>query len=578
MLRVEHQATFIVGHELIVAITSHYVDNNFILQEDLLDFSEVDMCHNEINLAEYIYKVLFQYEIYQKLFCITTDNASNNDTTCEELSDLLYDSHQIDWDPKKHHIACLAHVINLAVQSFLKNIKVAQMTEVEIFALPSAAPAQLPVVPSESSKQRPRSSSAKGKASLKVKGTPSTEAAPSINDFGSTIKKLRKISAAINFPRSRTRDFWMFCKAKNLKQMKAVHDNDTRWNGTCCMIERAVYLQEAINPWVQSRLELKEFALSNREWELAEFLLRFLEPFRHATNSIQATGRPTLHQTFIMYEKLFNNLDNVKAIFEKMEAVPEWFEEVRNAINSMWTKLKDYYTKTKHPSAYVDANILHPAKKLSLFKKKDSSFADIPGQAGIYEAQARERFETIYNTQAATSVDELNPRKRKRMSDDPDYKSETSSDDDTFDYNEFDHFLRTKRDKTVRDGLVWWRSSHGMFPKTSLWYRDVAAVPASGAGVEREFSISGNVATKKRNRLTAKTISDTMIYKRWCARRGNPIPDIMEVVMLEEYEENDSDVESEFDERNYELEAWLAVWMEKKDLGMAAEQLFSEEL
>ena len=117
-----------------------------------------------------------------------------------------------------------------------------------------------------------------------------------------------------------------------------------------------------------------------------------------------------------------------------------------------------------------------------------------------------------------------------------------------------------------------------MFPKTSLWYRDVAAVPASGADVEREFSISGNVATKKRNRLTAKTISDTMIYKRWCARRGNPIPDIMEVVMLEEYEENDSDVESEFDERNYELEAWLAVWMEKKDLGMAAEQLFSEEL
>ena len=98
-----------------------------------------------------------------------------------------------------------------------------------------------------------------------------------------------------------------------------------------------------------------------------------------------------------------------------------------------------------------------------------------------------------------------------------------------------------------------------MFPKTGLWYRDVAAVPASSAGVEREFSISGNIATKKRNRLTAKTISDTMIYKRWCARQGNPIPDIMEVVMPKEYDEDDSDSESEFDERNYELEAWLAV-------------------
>ena len=116
-----------------------------------------------------------------------------------------------------------------------------------------------------------------------------------------------------------------------------------------------------------------------------------------------------------------------------------------------------------------------------------------------------------------------------------------------------------------------------MFPKIGLWYRDVAAVPASGAGVEREFSISGNIATKKRNRLTAKTISNTMMYKRWCAHRGNPIPDT-EGVMPGEHAEDDSDVESEFDERNYELEAWLAVWMEKKDLSMAAEQLFSEDM
>jgi len=93
------------------------------------------------------------------------------------------------------------------------------MTEAERFVLPSAAPPQLSVMPAQSSKQGRRSVVANlGKA---------IEAEP-INDFGSTIKKLRKISVAINFPRSRTRDFWMFCKAKDLKQMKAVHDNDTR--------------------------------------------------------------------------------------------------------------------------------------------------------------------------------------------------------------------------------------------------------------------------------------------------------------------------------------------------------------
>ena len=330
------------------------------------------------------------------------------------------------------------------------------------------------------------------------------------------------------------------------------------------------------------RPELKEFALSDREWELAEFLLRFLEPFRHATNSIQATERPSLHKTFVMYEKLYNNLKNVKAIFNKMTTVPEWFDQVRNAIDQMWEKIKCHYSKTNKPSAYVDANILHPGKKLHLFKKKDSSFADIPGQAQIYEQEARARFDKYYNHLEDKSLNPLNPvqssnsLKRKRTEDSD--SDDDSDDDDTSAYNELDHYLRVKRDKLVRDALPWWRTCHGMFPKMGLWYRDVAAVPASGAGVEREFSISGNVATKKRPRLRAKTISDTMMYKRWRARRGNPIPHIDdERGIPDEYDEDESDAESEFDERNIELESWLAEWMAEKELGSAARALFPGE-
>src|SRR5436305_14046240 len=32
-----------------------------------------------------------------------------NDTTCDELSDRLYESHSIHWNWKENHIACLAH-------------------------------------------------------------------------------------------------------------------------------------------------------------------------------------------------------------------------------------------------------------------------------------------------------------------------------------------------------------------------------------------------------------------------------------------------------------------------------------
>jgi len=161
------------------------------------------------------------------------DNTTNNDTTCEELSELLYESHSIDWNWEENHIACLAHVLNLAVQEFLKNIKVMQMSEAERFALPGAAPAQLPHAPAPLP-TKPHKHACKAKSNATESPFSNN---PKNHDFGSMIKKLCKISAAINWPHSHTRDFWLFCKAKNLKLMKAVHDNDTRWSGTCLMIE-----------------------------------------------------------------------------------------------------------------------------------------------------------------------------------------------------------------------------------------------------------------------------------------------------------------------------------------------------
>ena len=50
--------------------------------------------------------------------------------------------------------------------------------------------------------------------------------------------------------------------------------------------------------------------------------------------------------------------------------------------------------------------------------------------------------------------------------------------------------------------------------------RDVFSVPPSGSGVERQFSIAGRVATWQRNPLSAKRISDIIMYKNHMARSG----------------------------------------------------------
>src|SRR5579859_1337952 len=111
------------------AITSHYVDKDFVYHEDLLSFEHVAAHHTGKTLAAHVYKVLHEFNIQTKLFCITTDSASNNGKMMKELSKLLRQRDSIKWNGLTHHIRCLAHVINLAVKAFLINLKVAPLSE-----------------------------------------------------------------------------------------------------------------------------------------------------------------------------------------------------------------------------------------------------------------------------------------------------------------------------------------------------------------------------------------------------------------------------------------------------------------
>ena len=78
--------------------------------------------HSGEHLATILVKVLEEYNIVDKLHCITSDNASNNLSMVKEVERLL-EERDIEWDHTKYHIPCITHVINIAVQKFLASIK-----------------------------------------------------------------------------------------------------------------------------------------------------------------------------------------------------------------------------------------------------------------------------------------------------------------------------------------------------------------------------------------------------------------------------------------------------------------------
>ena len=83
-------------------------------------------------MAAEVLKCLKEQDIIHKFICITGDNASNNTamdkelSCCEELKDSKYcgqrmceDGYQCNYN----YVSCFAHVLNIVVQDFLKELK-----------------------------------------------------------------------------------------------------------------------------------------------------------------------------------------------------------------------------------------------------------------------------------------------------------------------------------------------------------------------------------------------------------------------------------------------------------------------
>jgi len=119
-----------------------------------------------------------------------------------------------------------------------------------------------------------------------------------------------------------------------------------------------------------------------------------------------------------------------------------------------------------------------------------------------------------------------------------------------------------------------------MFPKLAQMAQDTYAVPATGSGVEREFSISRNIINNRRNRLSPKTISDSIQYKRWMVRTGVVMKFLKSqegtsTMEIDSQVQTDSEEELEDEELNEDLIAWLKEWEKVQSLAAQAKALES---
>ena len=107
-----------------LAITAYVVNSEWEYQEHLIGFEHISGAHDGENLAQITMKVLQDFQIEDRLFAITADNASNNGTLQKDLARRLQRECRLSWDASRHTVPCLAHVVQLVVKEMIEYLKI----------------------------------------------------------------------------------------------------------------------------------------------------------------------------------------------------------------------------------------------------------------------------------------------------------------------------------------------------------------------------------------------------------------------------------------------------------------------
>lgn len=101
-----------------LAVCGQWVDSYGVLRKALLGLLECPFNHSGDAQAELIMAVIRRLGV-KRIGYHTGDNATSNDTCLASLETKLKEELDVNFPAKKRRVRCLAHIINLSLQSFL---------------------------------------------------------------------------------------------------------------------------------------------------------------------------------------------------------------------------------------------------------------------------------------------------------------------------------------------------------------------------------------------------------------------------------------------------------------------------
>jgi hypothetical protein len=428
--------------------------------------------------------VLESYQILHSLFTITCDNASNMSKMAKEIERMASEKPEIQFVAHKHRIHCVAHIINLSVQAFLK----------EGFSY--EAHEDLSEVISDVSRR-------------------------------DSLTKLRRVVIYIRASPQRRHKFGAYCGLSGLPNKELILDVRTRWNSTYDMLERAIELKSAIDAMVQAEdFPRVDDKLSDDDWMFLKQAATLLEPFKILTKQLSGSQYPTINRVMPAYNQLFQVLskeigqlskfdDQQKLyIFRNIQSkadplnvgLPHLPVSLKRAALAALAKLCDYY----RPSALTQVSscsvALDPRAKFGWWEKTAIWPPDCITTAKNHVEDAWQEFKSSGQSPEVHDIEEFEFV--------PLFSVATTGYQED---EELESYLRGPilKDHAQFNELVYWKANEATYPCLASMARKYFSVCATSTPSERCFSQAKLFLPPARNRLSPQALKESMLVSSW---------------------------------------------------------------
>ncbi|XP_073032144.1 zinc finger BED domain-containing protein RICESLEEPER 2-like isoform X2 [Primulina eburnea] len=464
-----------------MCLTAHFIDKNWILQKRILNFSPISS-HKGDDMAIVITKCLLDWGL-DKVFTITVDNASSNDTTVKEMSNQFNKWGSNLMDGKHLHVRCVAHIINLIVQDGLKEV-------------------------------------------------------------GDSVRRVRQAIRYIRQSPARIKRFKDCCEIEKITSKNSLClDVVTRWNSTYLMLKTALKFENAFvsygihDPGLLDHLlthvceDGKDVgALTSGDWENVRKMEKFLETFYNLTlrvsGSLYVTSNIHFHEIGELscaLNLLVESDDSVLAMmakrmkskFDKYWGAPEKMNKMifiacvldpRFKFDYVAFVLLKMYGQEKGEQLRVEIK-LYMTSLFEEYRKVTSKMSQ-----GSSTSKVEPSGINTGNIHKRTLIQQEYLR----------YKAESGNMDAK---TELDKYL----DEDVEvanenfDILLWWKVNSSKFPTLAEMTRDVLAIPISTVASESAFSTGGRVLDSFRSSLTPRLVQALICLQDWFRRNLLPL-------------------------------------------------------